>query len=118
MGVLALPLRHAGYAGDLWLVIGRRKGEPWYLMMKLGQDLLPSGEEGIALEREGAEGRPAGAGGRHNLIHRFLSFFLLAWQQTQFLSAQTEEIAELAPEIRTRRTDATLPAADTVSCDV
>lgn len=32
MGVLALPVRHAGYAGDLTLVIGRRKGEPWYLI--------------------------------------------------------------------------------------
>jgi transposase len=32
MGVLALPLRHAGYGGALWMVIGRRKGEPWYLI--------------------------------------------------------------------------------------
>lgn len=32
MGVLALAVRHAGYDGDLWVVIGRRKGEPWYLI--------------------------------------------------------------------------------------
>jgi hypothetical protein len=32
MGVLALPIRHAGYAGKLWVVIGRKKGEPWYLV--------------------------------------------------------------------------------------
>jgi hypothetical protein len=33
-GVLALPVRHAAYAGPLWLVISRRgKGhEPWYLL--------------------------------------------------------------------------------------
>jgi hypothetical protein len=31
-GVVAIPLRHAGYAGDLWVVVGRRKGEPWYLI--------------------------------------------------------------------------------------
>lgn len=32
MGVVAMPIRHAGYAGALWLVVGRRKGEPWYLI--------------------------------------------------------------------------------------
>lgn len=32
MGVVAMPVRHAGYAGDLWMVVGRRKGEPWYLI--------------------------------------------------------------------------------------
>jgi transposase len=31
-GVVAIPLRHAGYADDLWLVLGRRKGEPWDLI--------------------------------------------------------------------------------------
>jgi len=32
IGVLALPVRHASYAGPLWLVVGRRGGEPWYLL--------------------------------------------------------------------------------------
>lgn len=32
MGVLALPIRHGGYGEKLWVVIGRRKGEPWYLV--------------------------------------------------------------------------------------
>lgn len=32
MAVVAMPVRHAGYAGTLWLVVGRRKGEPWYLI--------------------------------------------------------------------------------------
>jgi hypothetical protein len=32
IGVVAMPIRHAGYAGKLWLVVGRRKGEPWYLI--------------------------------------------------------------------------------------
>jgi len=30
--VLALPVRHAGYGGPLWLVVARRGGEPWYLL--------------------------------------------------------------------------------------
>lgn len=30
--VLARPLRHAGAAGPLWLVLARRGGEPWYLL--------------------------------------------------------------------------------------
>ena len=32
MGVLALPVRHAEYAGPLWLVVGRTGKEPWYLI--------------------------------------------------------------------------------------
>jgi hypothetical protein len=32
IGVVAIPIRHAGYAGRLWLVVGRKKGEPWYLV--------------------------------------------------------------------------------------
>ena len=32
MGVLAVPIRHVGYGEKLWVVIGRRKGEPWYLV--------------------------------------------------------------------------------------
>ena len=32
MGVLAIPVRHEGYDGRLWLVVGRRKAEPWYLI--------------------------------------------------------------------------------------
>jgi hypothetical protein len=32
MGVLAIPVRHVGYAGELWMVVGRTKGEPWYLI--------------------------------------------------------------------------------------
>jgi hypothetical protein len=31
-GVVATRLRHAGYAGQLWLVVGRGKGDPWYLV--------------------------------------------------------------------------------------
>jgi Transposase DDE domain len=31
-GVFALPVRHAGYAGPLWLVVVRRKGSSWYLI--------------------------------------------------------------------------------------
>lgn len=33
-GVLALPVRHPGYAGPLWLVVSRRgkNHEPWYLL--------------------------------------------------------------------------------------
>lgn len=31
-GVVALPIRHAGYVGPLWLVVGRGKGDPWYLV--------------------------------------------------------------------------------------
>jgi hypothetical protein len=31
-GVVAMPVRHAGYAGQLWLVVGRGKGDPWYLV--------------------------------------------------------------------------------------
>jgi len=30
--VLAMPVRHAGYGGPLWLVVARRGGEPWYLL--------------------------------------------------------------------------------------
>ncbi len=30
--VVALPVRHAGYGGPLWLVVARRGGEPWYLL--------------------------------------------------------------------------------------
>ena len=30
--VLAIPVRHAGYGGPLWLVVARRGGEPWYLL--------------------------------------------------------------------------------------
>jgi hypothetical protein len=32
MSVLALPVRHAKYAGPLWLVVGRMKKEAWYLI--------------------------------------------------------------------------------------
>ena len=32
MSVVALPVRHAKYAGPLWLVVGRMKKEPWYLI--------------------------------------------------------------------------------------
>jgi Transposase DDE domain len=31
-GVVAVRVRHASYAGDLWVVIVRRGGEPWYLV--------------------------------------------------------------------------------------
>ncbi|MBA2681085.1 MAG: transposase [Ktedonobacteraceae bacterium] len=31
-GIVAVPVRHASYAGDLWVVIVRRGGEPWYLI--------------------------------------------------------------------------------------
>jgi hypothetical protein len=31
-GVVAMPIRHAGYAGALWLVVGRGGKEPWYLL--------------------------------------------------------------------------------------
>ena len=31
-GIVAVPVRHASYAGDLWVVIVRRGGEPWYLV--------------------------------------------------------------------------------------
>jgi hypothetical protein len=31
-GVVAMRVRHAGYAGQLWLVVGRGKGDPWYLV--------------------------------------------------------------------------------------
>ncbi len=31
-GVVAVPVRHTGYAGQLWLVVGRGKGDPWYLV--------------------------------------------------------------------------------------
>lgn len=30
--VLAMRVRHADYAGPLWLVVARRGGEPWYLL--------------------------------------------------------------------------------------
>lgn len=30
--VLAIRVRHADYAGPLWLVVARRGGEPWYLL--------------------------------------------------------------------------------------
>ena len=30
--VVAMPVRHASYAGPLWLVVARRGGEPWYLL--------------------------------------------------------------------------------------
>jgi hypothetical protein len=30
--VVAMPVRHAGYAGPLWLVVGRGKKDPWYLI--------------------------------------------------------------------------------------
>jgi hypothetical protein len=32
MGVLAIRLKHAAYRGDLYLVIGRTGGEPWYII--------------------------------------------------------------------------------------
>lgn len=31
-GIVAVRVRHASYAGDLWVVIVRRGGEPWYLL--------------------------------------------------------------------------------------
>jgi hypothetical protein len=31
-GIVALPVKHARYAGQLWVVIVRRGGEPWYLI--------------------------------------------------------------------------------------
>jgi hypothetical protein len=31
-GIVAVPVRHARYAGPLWVVIVRRGGEPWYLI--------------------------------------------------------------------------------------
>ena len=31
-GIVAIPVRHANYAGPLWVVIVRRGGEPWYLV--------------------------------------------------------------------------------------
>jgi Transposase DDE domain len=31
-GVLAMRVRHASYAGELWVVVVRRGGEPWYLI--------------------------------------------------------------------------------------
>jgi hypothetical protein len=31
-GIVAAPVRHATYAGPLWVVIVRRGGEPWYLI--------------------------------------------------------------------------------------
>src|SRR5260221_14526892 len=30
--VVALPVRHAGYGGPLWVVVARRGGEPWNLL--------------------------------------------------------------------------------------
>ena len=29
-GVVAVRVRHGSYAGDVWVVIVRRGGEPWY----------------------------------------------------------------------------------------
>ncbi len=31
-GIVAVRVRHASYQGDLWVVIVRRGGEPWYLV--------------------------------------------------------------------------------------
>ncbi len=34
-GVVAVPIRHAAYAGPLWLVVGRGEKDPWYLVTNL-----------------------------------------------------------------------------------
>jgi hypothetical protein len=31
-GVVAMRVKHVGYTGQLWLVVGRGKGDPWYLI--------------------------------------------------------------------------------------
>ncbi len=33
--MVALPIRHAAYAGPLWLVVGRGEKDPWYLVTNL-----------------------------------------------------------------------------------
>jgi Transposase DDE domain len=34
-GVVAVPIRHAAYAGPLWLVVGRGKKDPWYIVTNM-----------------------------------------------------------------------------------
>src|SRR5258708_19134629 len=52
--VVALPVRHAGYGGPLWLVVARRGGEPWYLLtnepIESEEAALPGG---VAYSRRG-----------------------------------------------------------------